>query len=206
MLVDSFGVLKEDALENIHELQSIIAQMLAINPELALNMWQHLLLDNYNAFKEDSGHFGLNYQLGAYMLHLLTNEDEFINVEASFVSNKQLTSIVFSESIKITESLFWVIAHLIQNQRLNEANQLLSLLFHNHVVTNIDGDDYRFCSVITGVIEKMLDNRDYGSCFSYREHTKKFDNNVQDLIYFWIEKLDDAREIAKAHVAYAKIC
>jgi len=206
MLTKSFGVLKEDTLENISELQSIIAQMLAVNPELALKMWQHLVLENYDDFKADKTQNGINYNLSADMLDLLTNEDAFLGIESSFVSNKQLTSIIFGESVHITEAMLWVITHLIQLKRLQEANHLISLIYQNRAVTTIDFEEYSFYKVITGIIDRMLEDRKYGNNFFERHHTKEFDDNTQDLIHIWIEKLDEEKEIAKANVAFAKIC
>lgn len=205
MLTTSYGVLKDDVLKNSSELQSIIAQMLAINPELALKMWEHLLLANYIDFKADKSEYELDYNLGAKMLNRLTNEDAFQNAESSFISNKQLTSIVFGDSTNLTEAMFWVIARLIQKHQLADANRLISLLYQNKSAATIDCDEYSFCKVITGIIEKMLEEQPYGSSFSICHHTKEFDESTCDLLHMWIEKLDLPKDIAKAYVAFARI-
>jgi len=199
ILLKNYGILAKNPTINADALEALILQLCEIAPELAIRCWSDLLKNN---IKELEGYFyseeypydNLGYKIVRDFETNLVGEDYFKYALSYFSKNKQLLEIFYSKSpISDYADVYYAIAYLIRNEKLNEANTILTAIYKNKTYAN-------YSSLWKNIVNRFrysdIDNYCGGGLVS--DSNYKQSKEVQDFCLSWVERIIDEEQQAGA--------
>lgn len=206
VLIKNYNYLAQNAKKNAKAIKSIIIQLCQVDPKLALRCWYELLTqnvdrlnDDYNSNQFEYNTFGYNFIID--LEYHLIKEEFFKYAIRDFVSNRRLLRIIYTDYCISGYFSGWrIVAYLIRNHRLEEADVILSAIYNNKYFNS-------YSDLWENVISRFkyidLDNYDGGGLIS--EANYRQDSQIQEFCMKWIERIADEEEHSKAQVYIMRI-
>lgn len=199
ILLKNYNILARNPAKNADAIEALILQLCDVTPELAIRCWSDLLKNNIELlenefYKEEYSYDTLGYKIVTeFELHII-REESFKYSLSYFAKDKQLLEILYSKSpISDYTSVKYAIAYLIRNNRLNEANSILTAVYKNKTYAN-------YSDLWKDIIERFrytdLDNYYGGGCVS--DSNYKQSKDIQEFCLSWVERIQDEEQQAGA--------
>lgn len=199
ILLKNYSILIKNPIKNAKAIRSIITQFCSDNPKLTIRCWVDILQNNINKIKKsiDGNEFEYNtfgYEFITKLERDLLEEEDFKHSVDEFAKNKQLLEILYTKfPIYEHSSVYYPIAFLIRNHKLQEANSILTAIYKNKTFNSYS---ILWDSIIGRFRYSDLDNYSSGGVVS--DSNYKQDNEVQDFCMNWAERIADEEEQAGA--------
>ncbi|MBR4225482.1 MAG: hypothetical protein IKR86_01605 [Candidatus Methanomethylophilaceae archaeon] len=196
ILLKNYAILSKNIIKNKGAVQSAITQLLEVNPEAGLDVWERSLRDNMTELSQEMGGDEFPFDgLGFFLVTTLENDllknESFGQVAERFADNDFLVDVLFRKS-PVTEysGAEYVVSYLIRNSKLDGAGKILSALYAN--------EKFAFYSSLW---EQIISGFQYGESycpgFFFGEETEQ-PEEVKDFCVSWIEKIEDEEQQAAA--------
>lgn len=201
ILLRNYSILVKNPSGNGDSLAATITQMCLVNPPLAIRCWGEALQNNYDEIVS-----GIDYENGYYnrgtlgeslvenLEQNLVGEEFFRHSAVEFAKNKSLIEILYTVSpIPDWASVRYVLAHLIRNHKLQEADSILSAIYKNKTFTS-------YANLWKEIVQRFeysdLDNYSSGGFVSDESYRQPED--IQEFCLGWIERIPNEEEQAGA--------
>lgn len=199
VLLKNYSILSKKAVKNAEPIKSIISQLCQDNPKLGMRCWLDMLQNNIEVIEKSINSEEFEYGSFGYVFITdlesdLVNKDFFKGAIGEFAKNKQLLEILYSK-FPICDycAVYYAIAYLIRNNRLQEANTILSSVYKNKSFK-------KYADLWQKIIDRFqytdLDNYSGGGFYS--ESNYKQTNEIQEFCMSWAERIADEEEQAGA--------
>lgn len=196
LLLKNFAVLSKNPLKNWDALKSALQQLIEINPKLGIRCWEECIKENLSDIesefsKSEFDYGGIGYKLIYDLESNICNKDYFLNALEEFSKNRFLLDILYTKSpVGSYFSGGYAISYLIRNDRLQEADNILSALYKNKTFS-------AYSNLWDNVIDMFKYGEDYNpSC--YFSKPIKQPEHIRDFCMGWIERIKDEEEQAGA--------
>jgi hypothetical protein len=196
VLLKSYAMLSKDPEKNEDALKSALQQLIEINPKLGIKCWEECIKNNLSEIEEDFGKEEFEYgSIGEILIENFESEfcdqNSFVSALEEFSKNKFLLDVLYTKSpIGSYFSGVYAISYLIRNDRLQEANNILSAIYKNKTFTE-------YSELWDGIIDKF----EYGDNYHpgiYIPESLKQPNHIRDFCMGWIDRIKDEEERAGA--------
>ena len=205
MLIDNYSLLVKDIDRNRDALVSAIQQLTEMNPCLGINLWEKTIRDNITEISNDFYKEEFDYENPGYVLVFMyelniCSQESFVNAIELFAKNNYLLDVIYAKS-PITQLYFSgieVISYLIRNNRLQEADNILSAIYKNKTYNN-------YSELWENIIDQFENGTSFypGSGFRYPIKPSK---PIIDFCISWIERIKDDSERAGAMTFALQLC
>lgn len=188
MLLDSFNVLKDNVAENADQLSVIIDMFLLMDKSVAIEMWEHIIDDNYTKFTSGDldeltqGVVGKRCLIGEHI-----SEIEMSNI---IYDNDKIRNAIFKYSSDQCMSDDAII-YFISVKQLDKANTLLELISQN---TN---KNKTFSHIIENIIDRMNTQKIRGEI--------EITDETIELLTHWVDTVKDKNDKARITVNLMRI-
>ena len=203
ILLKNYAILSKNVAKNKNALQSAITQLMEVNPESGLEVWERTIRENESAIREDAVGDEFEYDsVGYFLVTELENDllkmESFGLVAEKFADNDFLMDVLFAKSpVDEYSGADYVLSYLIKNNHLDTAEKMLSALYSN--------ERFAFHSSLW---EQIIDSFQYGDtyCPSFSgDDDAGPSDEVKDFCMSWIEKIGDEEQRAAAMVYMMKL-
>ena len=199
ILLKSFDILSRDLLKNREAVESAIRQLMGINPEAGLAVWERSIRENLPAIEEEieAGEFsfdGLGYFLVLSLEGDLLKDEGFGQVAERFANSDLLVDTLYARSpINDYPGAEYVVAYLIRVGKLDAAERILSALYGNERFVN-------YSQLWKHVVDGFEYGEEYSPSFFISVEKQEPSEEVRDFCISWIEKIADEEQQAAAMV------
>ena len=196
ILLKNYAILSKNIIKNKGPLQSAMTQLMEVNPETGLDVWERSIRDNMSELSQemDGDEFpfdGMGFFLVTTLENDLLKNEGFGQVAEKFADNDFLVDVLFRKS-PVTEysGAENVISYLIRTGKLDGAGKILSALYGNEKFTS-------YSSLWEQIISGFQYGDSYNPGFFFGEEKEQPDE-VKDFCVSWIEKIEDEEQQAAA--------
>ena len=196
VLLKNYAILSKNIMKNKGAVQSAITQLLEVNPEAGLDVWERSLRDNMSELSQemDGDEFAFD-GMGFFLVTTLENDllknESFGQVAERFADNDFLVDVLFRKSpVSEYSGAEYVISYLIRTNKLDGAGKILSALYDNEKFES-------YSSLWEQIISGFQYGDSYSPGFFFGEETEQPDE-VKDFCVSWIEKIEDEEQQAAA--------
>lgn len=179
LLLENFKVLSKDPLKHKLALESVIVQLLEIDPKEAIDCWEMLIRDNMSAISENFHKESFDYDsIGMLLVEdfegSFCSNNYFVDALEYYANNQFLLDVIYAKSpISDFFSGKVAISYLIRYDRLQEAENMLTAIYSNRNFTNYADMWYKIIDSF-----KFGDYYNPGMCFpeplKQPEHIQEF--------------------------------
>lgn len=200
ILLNSYSVLSKNTKKNADALKSTILQLCQENSKLGLRCWLDLLKLNLNELQKGFGKEEFEYDnvgrsiVNEYEQSIVGNTSFMYSLH-QFSESDELLEILYSKAPidKYNPSIHYAIAFLIRNNRLQEADPILSAIYKNKAYRN-------YSDLWMNIVDRFqydgLDNYCGGGFVDEKNY--KQDSNIQNFCLRWVERITDDEDKAGA--------
>ncbi|MFG6378362.1 MAG: hypothetical protein K1W19_08625 [Lachnospiraceae bacterium] len=174
VLLKNFEIIDKNFGENGKSLAEIINKMFSIDTEMAFDMWEHLITKYEDELKTWNSSY-LTEEI--YRESRSTIGDGIM--ESNILNRPILKKALFSLTCHIDRTACIIVDHIIKQNNIQLANELLQLLYDN---PNIDWTWYH---VMCEVLPYNCDN---------------MDDEMYELLEIWCDKVENEEERAKLSI------
>lgn len=198
VLLKNFSILSKNPLKHKEALWDLIAQMVEINPNVAIKCWEELIKNHLEELRKDfyleEYDSDIDDVLVQEMDYRILKKEEFKNAIPFFIKSKFLLDIIFSK-LPINEytSVHYPISYSIKNNDLKSADILLSYIYKNKKFNN-------YSKLWRKIIEefKYSDLEHYSGGGIISDLNYKKPEHIQNFCVSWIQRITDEEEQAGA--------
>jgi hypothetical protein len=191
ILMEGFQSLKSDYEENYSEISEIIGKMAAIDIEIAMDMWEHILTSNPRFITNNAGYLNDNkaYDITSNVLYNICKSIGDIEAAEIISTRPKVKQIIFGKSANVDSNQCTIIAQYILQGNFEIADEVLKL-----VKSNKYNKGKGFSMTIGSIFQDIFD----------RLHSD-ISENMLEFLYQWIQQLEDPKEKAKANVRFLNL-
>lgn len=191
ILMEGFKSLKSDYEENCSEISEIIGKMAAIDVEIAMDMWEHILTSNPQFIIDNAGYINDNkaYDITSMVLYNICENIGHAEVAEIILTRSKIKEIIFGKSANVDGNQCEIIAQYILQGNLETADEVFKL-----VNANKHNKGKGFSMTIGNIFQDVFD----------RLHSNTSEN-VLEFLYHWIQQVEDPKEKAKANVRFLNL-
>lgn len=196
MLLKSFALLSKNPKKNIVALKSAIGQLIQMNPKLGIRCWEECINNSIDELSQDFGKtkFSTN-SIGFYIISSFESdfcsESNFVYALDIYAKNKALLDVIYTKSpIASHMGAKYAISYLIRNDRLQEADNILSAIYKNVGFT-----------AYSNLWDRIINMFEYGDSYNpgvYFAKNLTQPEHIRDFCMGWIERIKDEEEQAAA--------
>ncbi len=203
ILLKNYGILSKNIMKNRNAVESAITQLMEINPETGLEVWEKSIKDNLQEITdemdgEEFSYDGVGYFLVPAMENNLLKIESFGQVAEKFACNDFLTDVLFRKSpVGEYSGAEYVIGYLIRTGKLDGAAKILSALYEN--------EKFEYYSSLW---EQIIGSFEYGESYCptfFATGEAEITDEMKDFCVSWIEKIEDEEQQAAAMTYVMKL-
>lgn len=198
VLLKNFSILSKNPLKHKEALWDLIAQMVEINPNVAIKCWEELIKNHLEELRKDfyleEYDSDIDDVLVQEMDYRILKKEEFKNAIPFFIKSKFLLDIIFSKlPISKYTSIHYPISYCIKNDDLKSADIMLSYVYKNKKF-----NDYSklWREIIKEFEYSDLEHYSGGGTVSDLNYKKP--EHIQNFCVSWIQRITDEEEQAGA--------
>lgn len=203
ILLKNYSILIKDPKKNADHIRSIICQLCPINPKLAIRCWRDIIFLDVDKLLSDIEGDEYKYKSLGYIYVTdfesgLLRQENFKFVLDEFSKDKQLLEVLYTRSpIASYFRAYMAIGHLIRNNKLTEANNILSAIYKNKTFK-------QYGELWDDIIDRFhysdLDNYSGGGFVS--DSNFKKEAKIQEFCMSWAERIlnEEEKAIAVTHI------
>ncbi|MSS13467.1 hypothetical protein [Porcincola intestinalis] len=196
LLLKNYKILSRDISKNRDALISAIQQLMEMDPNLGLRVWEESINDNITSISTDFGKVEFEYKNPGYILvyqyeNAICEKNFFANAAETFARNHYLLDILYTKS-PVSEycSAKYVLSYLIRTDHLQEADNILSAIYKNKT--------YSKYSYLWDCIIDMFQYGDSYNPSAYFSRPLTQPEHIRSFCIAWIERIKDEEEQAGA--------
>ena len=197
MLLKNFALLAKNPKKNMNAIKSAVGQLIQMNPKLGIRCWEECINNNIEELEQDFGktEFSSN-NIGSNIVRSFESsfcmESSFVDALDIFVRNKALLDVLYTKSpISTYCGVRYAISYLIRNNRLQEADNLLSAIYKNVSFTS-------YSKLWDNIIDMFKYGENYNPSGIYFSKSLVQPEHIRDFCIGWIERIKDEEEQASA--------
>ncbi len=172
-LMSSFEMLKENCTENEEAIKKIISEMLKLDKNTAIEMWEYILKKNAHLIKSTYMYY-LTEGIILYGSAVIGQ----VEIENIIIGSNILKKGIFKHALAFKGNAAEIISNKIKQNELSIANELLELAYNNKY------REWTFYNVLDSVIP----------------YEGSITQEAFDLLTMWIEKINNKQEKAKLNL------
>ena len=197
MLLNRVNILSKDAYDYGEAIASALQQISELNPWLGLDLWERIIRENLNRISTDFDKEEIEYwSIGYYLVNIvearMCSQNSFASVIENFANNSFLLEIVYSK-MPISDDFFSgikIISYLLRNERLKEADNILSAIYKNNCFKN-------YSKMWHYLVVGFKYGKDFWSTDVVFNRVKHQPDYIKEHCYDWIKKIPDENESAE---------